>query len=103
MQAHRIEAGAWKWRYRGEGPDNMYQNEHDAFFASIRKGEPIHDGDYMCDSTMMAIMARMSAYTGQTVTAQQVAESKLDLSPASYEWGDIEMNPIAVPGVTKLI
>ncbi len=103
VQAHRIEAGAWKWRYRGEGPDNMYQNEHDAFFASIRKGEPIHDGDYMCDSTMMAIMARMSAYTGQTVTAQQVAESKLDLSPASYEWGDIEMNPIAVPGVTKLI
>jgi hypothetical protein len=65
----------------------MYQNEHDALFASIRAGEPIHDGDVMCKSTLMAIMGRLSAYTGQTVTWEQALASELDLSPPEYAWG----------------
>ncbi len=81
----------------------MYQNEHDALFAAIRKGERIDNGDYMCDSTLMAIMGRLAAYTGQTVTREQVLASQLDLAPKSYEWGDVEASEIAVPGVTQFI
>ena len=102
IQQHTI-LGETKWRHRREGPDNMYQNEHDALFASIRAGEPIDNGEYMCDSTLMAIMARMSAYTGQTLTWEQVLASEEDLSPPAYEWGDLEVAPVAQPGITKFI
>jgi hypothetical protein len=104
IQSHAIEgANAWRWRKASEDePDeDMYQNEHDALFASIRKGQPIYNGDYMCSSTLMAIMGRMAAYTGQTITLEQALNSAENLSPASYEWTSIPVPPIAVPGVTK--
>ena len=34
-------------------PDNMYQNEHNELFASIRR-QAIHNGDYMCRATLAA-------------------------------------------------
>jgi predicted dehydrogenase len=105
IQSHTIVSDSGKWRHRGEGPDDMYQNEHDAFFRAIRSNEPIHNGDYMCESTLMAIMGRMAAYTGQTVTREQVLNSQLDLSPKAYEWGDVEtaFSEVAIPGVTPFV
>ncbi len=104
VQRHAIEAGPWSWRYQSDEPDDMYQNEHDAFFASIRAGEPIVDnGTYMAHSTLLAIMARMSAYTGQTVTWEQALSSELDLSPPAYEWGPLEVRPVSRPGITKFV
>ena len=102
IQAARIWA-AEDWRYRGDAPDDMYQNEHNRMFEAIRAGEVIHNGDYMCESTLMAIMGRMAAYTGASVTREAALNSELDLSPAAYEWGDLEMRPISIPGVTKFI
>ena len=92
-----------KWKHKPAGKDDMYQNEHNALFASIRKGEAINNGQYMCDSTMMAIMGRLSAYTGKTLTWEQVRNAKLDLSPAKLEWGDIAVRPIARPGETPFV
>ena len=54
------------------GPDA--QNEHDVLFS--RAGERIDNAEYMCKSTMMAIMARMSAYTGKTVSWDQAWNSE---------------------------
>jgi predicted dehydrogenase len=102
IQAARIWA-AEDWRYRGDAPDDMYQNEHNRMFEAIRAGEVIHNGDYMCESTLMAIMGRMAAYTGASVTREAALNSELDLSPAAYEWSDLEMRPISIPGVTKFI
>ncbi len=104
LQSHRIRNAAGRWRYRGEGPDDMYQNEHDALFASIRANEPINNSDYMIKSTMLAIMGRMSAYTGQSITWEQAWASELDLSPPAYDWiNDMPDRPVSLPGVTKLI
>ncbi len=69
--------------------DDMYQNEHDELFASIRKGEPINNGDYMTKSTLLAIMGRMATYTGQVITWEMAMNSKEDLTPPKYEFGDI--------------
>ena len=55
----------------------------------------------MAHSTLMAIMARMSAYTGQKVTFEQALNSELDLSPQAYVWGDAPQRPVARPGITK--
>ncbi len=85
------------WRYRGED-GNMYQLEHDALFASIRKGEPINNGAYMTNSTMTALLGREAAYTGQFVKWSDLAASDMRLGPTSYEWGSIPLPPVRKPG-----
>ncbi len=103
IQEHYIRTNDGKeWRYEGTGEDNMYQNEHNAFFAAIRKGEVIVN-EYMCTSTLMAILARTSAYTGKSLTWDQMLNSKLDLTPKAMDWGDVPMNPLPVPGKTEFI
>jgi hypothetical protein len=81
----------------------MYQTEHDELFASIRNSRPLNNGEYMAKSTLMAIQARMAAYTGQVVTWQQALNSREDLSPPQYAW---DARPpaaeVAIPGVTRL-
>lgn len=86
------------WSYAGRSDRNMYQNELDALVASIRSGRIINDGERGADSTQMAIMARMAAYTGQTVTWQQAGQSSLRLGPDRYEFGSLPFPAVAVPG-----
>ncbi|MBG88505.1 MAG: oxidoreductase [Verrucomicrobiales bacterium] len=94
------------WRYsaaRNGVKDIPYQLEHDALFRSIRNGEPINNGDYMVNSTMMAIMGRQAGYTGKTVTWEQAWKSREDLRPDKYAFGDMPYPPVAIPGQSKLI
>jgi myo-inositol 2-dehydrogenase / D-chiro-inositol 1-dehydrogenase len=94
--------GDKKWRFQGERPD-MYQVEHNELFASIRKGEPINDGDRMAKSTMLAIMGRMAAYTGQIVRWDDALNSQESLAPANLgDWNQpVPVPPVAMPGQTK--
>jgi predicted dehydrogenase len=94
-------AGKRTWRYRGAKP-SMYQVEHDELFASIRKGEPINNGHYMCNSTMIGLMGRMAAYTGQSLTWDQCANSTEKLGPAEYSWSEVPAQAVAIPGKTSL-
>jgi predicted dehydrogenase len=93
--------GAPDWVSSFEG-GQMYQTEHDQLFAGIRAGKPINNGEYMCRSTLLAIMGRMAAYTGQAITWEMAMTSKEDLTPAKYDW-DLRLPdpPIAIPGVTR--
>src|SRR4029078_5054617 len=52
----------------GGANNNLSQQKHDDLFASIRSGKPINNGEYMAKSTLLAIMGRMAAYTGQGIT-----------------------------------
>jgi predicted dehydrogenase len=81
--------------------DNMYQNEHDELFASIRAGTPINNGEWMAKSSLMAIMGRMATYTGQVITWEMALSSKEDLTPPAYEFGPLAVAPVARPGLTK--
>jgi predicted dehydrogenase len=99
----RDPAGKEVWKYAGRTDRNMYQNEHDALFASIRSGKVINDGERGANSTLMALMARMSAYTGQTVTWEQAMGSKERLGPEKCEFGPLATPEVAVPGRTKLV
>jgi predicted dehydrogenase len=91
------------WTYSGQKYD-MYQREHDLLFQAIRKGEVINDGDRMCSSTLMGIMGRMAAYTGQQVTWEQALNSQERLVPETMDWnGKLEVPPLAVPGKTRFI
>src|SRR5690606_21407151 len=107
LQSHRIDLyDGQRWGHRKERGevDDMYQNEHNALFKAIRNNEPINNGEYMSYSSLMAIMARMSAYTGQEVTLDMALNSTLDLSPESYSFdAPAPKVEIAVPGQTKFV
>jgi myo-inositol 2-dehydrogenase/D-chiro-inositol 1-dehydrogenase len=100
LMKHTIKSGDTNWRYRGEAP-NMYQQEHDELFASIRSGNPINNGEYMSRSTMLAILGRMCTYTGQTITWEKALASQEKLGPADYQWGQMDVPLVAMPGITQ--
>ena len=55
-------------------------------------------------STLLGIMGRMAAYTGQQVTWDQAMNSTESLVPDKIDWnGKLDVPPMAQPGVTKLI
>ena len=101
IQHHRI-TGENEWRFKGK-PNDMYVAEHVAMFDSIRNGKALNNGDYMCKSTLMSIMGRMSAYTGKTITWEQALNSKEDLAPDTYEWGALPVRDVPRPGITKFL
>jgi len=72
--------GETNWRYAGV-MNNMHQTEQDELFASIRAGKPINDGTRMAETTLMALMGRMAAYTGQEITWEQALHSQESLVP----------------------
>lgn len=96
-------AGKVSWKFDGspDGAGQMYQAEHNEFFASIRSGRLINDVHRGANSTLMAIMARMSAYTGQTITWDQALNSKEQLVPDDLRLGDLPAAPVPIPGQTK--
>lgn len=78
--------------------------QHADQIAAIRAGEHLNEGKRIAESTMTCIMGRMSAYTGRALKWDWAMKaSKLDLSPSKYEFGDLEMRPVAIPGQTQLI
>ncbi len=96
-----IKGEAGEWRYEGE-ENNLYQTEHDELFASIRNGRPINNGPYMANSTLVAIMGRQAAYTGQSITWDMALNSQEDLTPPAYDWNvPMAVPPVAMPGLTK--
>lgn len=98
---HQI-LGETKWRFHDKKP-GMYLAEQQAMFAGIRSGNPINNGDYMCNSNMIGIMGRMCTYSGQTLTWDQAFSSELRLGPSEYAWTDMPEPPVAVPGVTEAV
>lgn len=95
----RHDGGEWK---TSEAKNDMYQQEHDELFASIRANTPVNDGEMMAHSTMLGIMGRQAAYTGQAVTWQQAMTSEEDLNPEPWAWGERNAHRIPIPGKTRL-
>jgi predicted dehydrogenase len=93
--------GPNKWRYRSQKIYSMYQAEHDEMFAAIRAGKPINNGEKAAGSTLLALMGRTAAYTGEIITPEMILNSKEDLSPPRYEFGALATPAVPVPGTTK--
>jgi len=91
------------YKYQGDSP-NPYVQEHADLIESIRAGEPLNEGRQFAESTLTGIMGRMSAYTGRAIKWDWVMNaSELDLSPEKYEFGELPVRPVAVPGKTELV
>ncbi len=64
------------------------------WFEAIRSGKTINEGRRIAESTLTAIMGRMSAYTGRELSWDWAMNaSKLDLTPGKYELGPLPVMP----------
>jgi predicted dehydrogenase len=98
--------GAKPWRFRaaeGAPPLDMYQSEHNEMFAALRAGKPINNSEKAATSTLLALMGRMAAYTGEVITWDRAMQSKEQLVPETFTWGDAPQKPVPIPGVTKFV
>jgi len=92
----RADLSKIKWTFEGQ--------KYDILFAAIRRNTPINNGVRMATSTMLAIMGRMAAYTGQEIAWDQALNSQERLGPAVIDWhGSFTPSPMPRPGVTKFL
>ena len=69
-----------------------------------RKGIAVNEAERMANSSMLGVLGRMVAYTGQTITWEDALKSNEVLGPPmdqysrDLKWTD---NTVAKPGITK--
>jgi myo-inositol 2-dehydrogenase/D-chiro-inositol 1-dehydrogenase len=95
--------GEKNWTFDREKDNEPYVQEHTDLIASLRAGKPINELKNVAESTLTAIMGRMSAYTGKAVTWEQALNSKENLMPEKLAWGPMPVPPVAIPGKTELV
>ncbi len=100
--------GENKWSYPEELAEkdrDMYDQEHVEFFESVRNGTAHNDGEWMAHSSLVAIMGRMSAYSGKKITWKQLMELNEDLAPEeTFQWdSSFKPHDLPVPGQYKLV
>ena len=95
--------GELAWKYTGPKKD-MYVNEHEQFYKSLRAGTPLNNGERMAKSTMVGLMGRMAAYTGQDISYEQALNSQERLvpDPLTLDTPAPEVK-VPMPGQTKFI
>ncbi|MBT8043736.1 MAG: hypothetical protein KJO79_02195, partial [Verrucomicrobiae bacterium] len=80
--------------------DNGMVQEHIDLIRSVLKGAPLNEARQIAESTMVAIMSRISAYTGKLVRLTDVMENENSpfynyaCTPASI---DFEKGPVKMP------
>lgn len=99
--------GENKWSYPEEDMEkdrDMYDQEHVDFFDSIRNNKANNDGEWMCHSSLVAIMGRMAAYSGKKITWKQLLDSNEDLAPEeTFQWdSSFKPHETAIPGKYKI-
>ena len=95
--------GKSPYQFEGDQPDPAVL-EYTEMIDSIRRNKALNEGRQVAESTMTAILGRMSAYTGRALKWDWAMNaSKLDFSPVKMEFGDLPAMPVAIPGVTELI
>ncbi|MDP7070093.1 MAG: Gfo/Idh/MocA family oxidoreductase [Phycisphaerales bacterium] len=93
----RFEGGP-SWTFSTENV-NPYVQEHRNLHASIRGEVPrLNEARRIAESTLTAIMGRMSAYSGKAISWDEAMNSSLDLTPPAYVFGDLEVPAVPIPG-----
>jgi myo-inositol 2-dehydrogenase/D-chiro-inositol 1-dehydrogenase len=81
-----------------------YVQEHTDLIASVRGGQPINQLKQVAESTLTAIMGRMSAYSGKEVSWNHALNTKENLMPENLTWeGSLPEPHVAIPGQYKLV
>lgn len=102
-------AGNVIWKYDDEAAQaefaqhNPYVLEHVDWVNHIRKGEAHDEATGTAISSLAGVMGREAAYSGQTITWDEMSASELDYMPEKLELGRMDMSKyvVEVPGTGK--
>ena len=97
------------WKFDNEKAETEFQQhnpyvlEHVDLVNHIRKGEPIDEATACAMSTLAGLMGRTAAYTGDTVSWDDMSQSEMDYLPEKLEIGPMDMSgyTVQVPGKAK--
>ena len=108
---HEIKdlAGNVIWKFNKEEQEalfkqhNPYVLEHVDAINHIRKGEGLDEATDCAISTLAGVMGREAAYSGATVTWDEMSQSDLDYMPEKLELGKMDMSQhtLKTPGKAK--
>ena len=91
------------WKYDEEKLRQEFQQfdpytlEHVDWVNHIRKGTAHEEASECAASCMAGIMGREAAYTGQTVTWDEMTQSPMDYLPEKLELGPLDLASMTVP------
>ena len=77
----------WKYDYQNHPVKNPYEQEHVHLVESILLDKKIKQAEDYAYSTHVAILVRESAYTGKSITWDEIMASTLRYGPEKYEMG----------------
>lgn len=108
LMQHEIKTEAGTWRHPRSATERWdlapaYVREHQELLAAIRAGKPISDAERSAKSTLMGLLGRQAAYTGQRIKWADMLNSKDRLVPDACAWGLNPVPAVAMPGKTKFV
>jgi predicted dehydrogenase len=112
-KGHNPDSNNIIWEYSGPPFRNEYQFGHDLLFDAIRNDKPLNETEHCVQSTMVGILGRMAAESGQVITWEDAFNSNRELAPnleqltfdsqapiMPNENGDY---PLPIPGQTEVL
>ncbi len=100
----------WKYQYPkdDEGQEQRrlmkpaMDQEHVDLVTSIRNNQAFNELENTAISTMIAIMGRVSAYTGKETTWEEMMNSDMKLGPQVFAFGPVDVpKEVPVPGLAQ--
>jgi myo-inositol 2-dehydrogenase / D-chiro-inositol 1-dehydrogenase len=102
---NQIVDAAGNQLFEAQGSETSpYVQEHINLVTCIRQNIPFNETEATAESNLVAIMGRVSAYTGKEVTYDEMMNSDMKLGPTTYIMGDIgymETAEVPVPGTLE--
>ena len=106
-KGHLKDPSAVAWAY-GEREPSPYQLEWRDLLTAIRENKPYNEAKRGAEASLVTVMGRMAAHTGQTITYEQALNHTADLapgldkitgeSPAPLQAGPDGKYPVPQPG-----
>ncbi len=87
--------GAQRWRFTGT-PNNMFRQTHKELFALLRAGKAEQMLEAAASKTLIAILGRTAAQTGQRVTWEEILKDTTSLMPAGLTL-ESKLPPAVIP------
>ncbi|MDR2469719.1 MAG: Gfo/Idh/MocA family oxidoreductase [Tannerella sp.] len=93
LQGNLIWQHAYEKNSEGKVTEkDAYDQEHVDWVTSIRTDKPLNDAHDMARSTLIAIMGRDSAYTGKSITWDEILTSDHVLGPDFQAMGKVDFS-----------
>jgi predicted dehydrogenase len=93
--------GEKPWRFT-EKSRNGYVQEHADLIAAIREHKPLNEARQVAESTLSAILGREAAYSGQSITWDEMFHSSVRRAPERYDFAtQPPQETVALPGKYK--